>query len=99
MKITINSALVMRATLQERAKDLKDLLQETAVEKRRSYGGDDKEILTPKYDVRSVDAILTMIKLAVFEIDSATKQSNAVTMIDIPDVDFKRLMQPIENAK
>ncbi len=99
-KITINKALVLRAALQDRANDLKKLLEETVSEKKRFFGGENSEITTPKYDPREVDTIITNIKTAVFEIDSATKESNAKVEIDLPGyVDFKTLIGNIGSTK
>jgi hypothetical protein len=91
-EITINKALVLKAALQNRENDLKKLLEETVTQKTRFFGSDNSEISKPKYDPKKVDAILAEIKLAIFEIDAACKESNAKTVISVSETDFKKLI-------
>ena len=98
MNKSINEWMIIRKIVGERKQDLKRLRDLSAVDSRviDSYGDKVKEsINTAKYDVKVLDRRIVEMQNADLAIESAIKQSNATTKIDLAvDVDF--LLSPVE---
>lgn len=94
MKVTINGGLVAQKTLRERLNDLKSLRMQNTNSTSMSYG-DRVQTTEPKYDVKVLDKRVVEIQNALFQIEQAIKQANALTNIDI-DVDLTILMRPLD---
>ena len=98
MKKSINEWMVIRKVLSERRGDLKSLRQTCAVKTKQiqRYGENVTETTNePKYDTKLLDRRITEMQNADLLIDSAIKQSNAMTGIDLP-VDVDKLLSPME---
>lgn len=94
MKVTINGGLVAQKTLRERLNDLKSLRMQNTNSSSMSYG-DRVQTTEPKYDVKVLDKRVVEIQNALFQIEQAIKQANALTDINI-DVDLTVLMRPLD---
>ena len=98
MNKSINEWMIIRKIVGERKQDLKRLRDLSAVDSRviDSHGDKVKEsINTAKYDVKVLDRRIVEMQNADLAIESAIKQSNATTKIDLAvDVDF--LLSPVE---
>lgn len=95
---SINEWMITRKILEERKKDLKKLRDLSAVDSRviDSYGDKVKEsINTAKYDVKVLDRRIVEMQNADLAIESAIKQSNATTNIELA-VDVESLLSPVE---
>ena len=90
--MTVSYLLSMEKSLKSRLSQLKDLRTEVAT---RDIWGDKDKIKEPQYDVKKVDAMITSINKALFEIDQKIKESNARTKIKV-DIDYNKLMSEIE---
>lgn len=98
MKKTINEFMVCKKVLIERVQDLKQLRQQTAVDKItiQRYGEDVTETRQEaEYDSKLLDRRIVEIQNALLLIDSAIKQSNASVQIELP-VDLDHLLSPME---
>lgn len=98
MNRSINEWMVVRKVLTERRLDLKRLREASAVDKREvhSYGERISETTnTAKYDVRVLDKRIVEMQNADLAIESAIKQSNATTRLDIA-VEVDSLLSPVE---
>ena len=98
MKKTINEFMVCKKVLIERVVDLKQLRQQTAIDKItiQRYGEDVTETRQEaKYDTKALDRRVTEIQNALLLIDSAIKQMNASVQIDLA-VDLDHLLSPME---
>lgn len=98
MQITINQGLVMRKALIERRNQLKELVEGVSKDKYGMFG--DKETKeTAAFNVADADRMKTEIDLALFDLDGAIKQANAVAMVALPETfKFRDLMAPIKKA-
>lgn len=99
MKKTINELMVTKKVMVERIQDLKQLRQSTAVDKSSvSEYGDGRRVEQKneaKYDTKALDRRITEMQNAMLLIDSAIKQSNAITTLDLP-IDVDHLLSPME---
>jgi hypothetical protein len=102
MQITVNEAMVQLKMLKTRYVELRGMRDESLVRETSRYvnwreGGDrDKEIIKePKFDAVKLDEAIVEIELAMHEIDSKIKASNAVTSVDVSR-DIKELLKPIQ---
>jgi hypothetical protein len=102
LEYTINQLLSMKTQLRERKNDLKPLVGQSSTVEEVWKGGDKNDITTKKckYDVVDVDQKIVEIDMALYAIDSAIKQANAVTKvtIDTESVNFAKLMSPLKAA-
>jgi hypothetical protein len=99
-KMTINEALVMRKVLTERRNQLKELTEEKSTRKRRIWSSEESTQEEPIFDLVAADAKKVEIDLALFRMDSAIKQANAVATITLPTTfDFEALMAPLAIKK
>ena len=102
MNITVNEGMVQLKMLKTRYVELRQMRDESLVKETSRYvnwreGGDrDKEIIKePKFDAVKLDEAIVEIELAMHDIDSKIKASNAVTQIDVAR-DIKDLMAPLQ---
>ena len=93
MELTINEALALKTTVQERITDLKSLRNEVATKKR--FFGDDNSQTEPRYDVKKVDEKLMKLEIWKLNVDQAIKQSNANTKITVIG-EIVDLLTPLE---
>ena len=98
MNRSINEWMITRKILEERKKDLKRLRELSAVDSRviDSYGDKVKEsINTAQYDVKVLDRRIVEMQNADLAIESAIKQSNATTKLELV-IDVDSLLSPVE---
>ena len=92
MEMTINEAMVKLKVLKGRLGELSHLRSESAT---RETWREPNKIIEPIYDMRDLDRRCTEIEMAIMDIDTAIKQSNALTRIKI-DADVKALLSPLK---
>lgn len=100
MEITVNEGMVQLKMLRQRYSELRSMRDESLVSEHSRFIGlrdqGDREIKKePKYDAVKLDEAIVEIELAMHEIDSKIKASNAVTRIDVAR-DIKELLKPIQ---
>ena len=97
--MTINECMVLQRAVKGRLSDLRNIQTSVAAKTRSTsiYGDtrQEQKDVTPQYDVKLVDIKITEIELFLMELDSAVKQKNAITTVDIT-VDKKALFAPIQ---
>jgi hypothetical protein len=95
-KLTVNSAMSLMKTLRERVSSLKALRQQVAVQTKQTWRtGETVDETIPQYDVKKVDQKIMELENVLFQIDSAIKQKNAVTKIDV-EINVDSLLKPLE---
>lgn len=99
MEITVNEAMVQLKMLKTRYVELRHMRDESLVKEERSYFGmkdqsDSKITKEPKYDAVKLDENIVELELAMHEIDSKIKASNATVRIDV-NRDIKDLLKPL----
>ena len=92
MEMTINEAMVKLKVLKGRLGELSHLRSESAT---RETWREPNKIIEPIYDMRDLDRRCTEIEMAIMDIDTAIKQSNALTRIKI-EADVKTLLSPLK---
>ena len=86
--MTVNEAMVLQKALRSRLGELNRLLMESTKTEHLYFGGKmDEKVIEPEYDPAVIDARISKLRQLDFEIDSAIKRSNAVTELDLGDVD------------
>lgn len=88
MSTTVNYVLAMEKSLRERLSQLNDLKSQSA---RKTHFLETDKMEEPTYDIRKVDAKITEINRALFEINHKVKESNAKTTLEL-SVDYNQLM-------
>lgn len=99
-KITVNSAMILQKTVKERVAELRALRSQTATEKTTTYWHESAsrqpvEEIKVKYDIRLLDKKITTLENFLFRLDSAIKQSNAKTEIEV-EYDLEALLAPLD---
>lgn len=95
--MTINQALVMRKSLIERRNQLKELVEGVSKNKYAMFG-EEKTKEEAAFNIQDTDKMKTEIDLALFDLDAAVKQANAIATIELPEgFDFRALMVSIQN--
>lgn len=95
MKMTVSTWLSMATNLRTRLKDIEQMKESSAISKEYRYMEKDvKE--TPVYNIKELDKKSVEIHNALFLIDSEIKSSNARTEIDLPTVDYSKLMEAVQ---
>lgn len=95
---TVNEFLVLKKVFAERKNDLKQIRLQTTVKTKttRRYNDEETvETVDPQYDTKLIDRRVTEIQNAELAIDSAIKQSNATTTLNV-NVDVEKLLSPME---
>jgi hypothetical protein len=92
MEITVNEAMVLQKTLRGRLGELSSLRSEVA--SKTTYYGETEKVVEPKYDVRKVDTDCVAIENYLMDLDTAIKQSNAITKITLK-IDGRALLSPL----
>jgi hypothetical protein len=92
MEMTINEAMVKLKVLKGRLGELSHLRSESAT---RETWREPNKTIEPVYDVKDLDRRCTEIELAIMDIDTSIKQSNALTRIKI-EADVKALLSPLK---
>lgn len=77
-KITVSEALSWKKTLQGRHAELVALRNQNSTETRRFYGAnvDKEQIVTPIYDVKALDKLVSGLAREMRLLDQAIKKSN-----------------------
>ena len=92
--MTVNELLVLMRRIRERIKSLEGL--KSQVSTRESWmRGDAEKNIEPNYDIKVLDKKVMELENFLFKADSAIKQSNAMTKIDLK-VDVDALLAPLE---
>lgn len=91
--ITINQALQLVKATKQRIKSLEELRDKVST-KERFYGSADKQV-EPMYSVQAVDIKSTKLQELLFNLESAIKQSNAITKIDDSAVNTSIIFEPL----
>ena len=95
---TVNEFLVLKKVFAERKNDLKQIRLQTTVKTKTTRRYNDEtteETAEPQYDTKVIDRRVTEIQNAELAIDSAIKQSNATTTLNV-NVDVEKLLSPME---
>ena len=90
---TVNELLGIMDALRRRVSELKELRKEVAV--KDTYYGNTERSRDPQYSVRLVDKKVVELQNFLLKADSAIKQSNAATTVNI-EVDVEALLSPLE---
>jgi flagellar biosynthesis chaperone FliJ len=90
--ITVNEAMVLQKALKGRLGELSNLRSEVA--SKVTYYGETEKVVEPKYDVKKVDADCVAIENFLMDLDTAIKQSNAITRISLK-IDGRSLLSPL----
>lgn len=95
MTYTINALLSMQKALNLRRQQLETLKNQCA--SRTVYRSNDgaENITEPTYDVKKLDALVTKINKALWDVDQKIKEANAKTTIEV-SLDFDSLMTALE---
>ena len=93
--MTINELLSLTKIVRERLNGLKDLRKEVSTVTSFLYGTDEKKVTEVLYDVKTVDIKIVELETFLFKVDSAIKQSNAVTTISM-EVNVDELLKPLQ---
>lgn len=92
MQYTINQAMVLTKALRGRLAELSSLRAQCAT--KDTYYGDTEKVVEPLYSVKELDVRCVEIENFLLEVDTAIKQSNAVTTITV-EGDAQTLMKPL----
>jgi len=92
-KITINEILSLQKAVRERLNSLKGLRDKVST--KDIWMGEREKVVEPQYNVKDVDVRITELETWLFKADSAVKQSNAVTQIEL-EADVSVLLRPLE---
>jgi hypothetical protein len=92
MEITINEAMVKMKVLKGRLGELSHLRHESST---REVWREPNRVIEPVYDMKELDRRCTEIENALLEMETAIKQSNAITKIKV-DADIKALLTPLK---
>lgn len=92
MEITINEAMVKMKVLKGRLGELSHLRSESAT---KETWREPNKVIEPVYDMKDLDRRCVNIENALLEIETAIKQSNALTKIKI-EADIKSLLAPLQ---
>lgn len=92
--ITINEALALVKAVKQRKSSLEALRGQVA--QKETLWGTKEKTVEPQYDVKEVDRKITELDLFLYKVDSAIKSSNAVTNIDIKELDVDKLLEPLQ---
>lgn len=91
--MTITETLILMKAVQARIGELSSLRSEVSGTKR--YFGTEQKVVEPAYNVVKVDTMIANLRRWLLKADTAVKQANAVTPVNlIADVD--ELLRPIE---
>lgn len=93
--LTINELLVLMKVVRERLCELRSLKNQVAMKTRYIDINSKERIEEPQYDIKVVDRKVVQLENWLFKADSAIKQSNAVTKIDIV-ADIDDLLAPLQ---
>jgi len=93
MQYTINELMVLMKALRGRLAELSSLRSECS-NSTQYYGSTGEKIVTPLYSVKELDAKCVAIENFILLADTAIKQSNAITKVNI-EIDAQTLMTPI----
>jgi hypothetical protein len=91
---SVNAWLSMKNSLQARLVEVKDMKSGVTTRHVSKYS-DREEIMEPTYDIKQIDKKSTQITTALYKIDRAIKEANAVTKVDL-DINYDDLVSPIE---
>lgn len=95
--MTINEAMSLMSQVKGRLSHLNNMRQQIAVE--THWHGDANKSVTPKYDVKKLDAHIVSLENWVWKIEARIKSTNAKTdigLFDGKDVPVEELLKPIE---
>jgi hypothetical protein len=98
MEKSVNEWMVIKKELAERKSDLKALRGQSAIKTRqiRRYGDEiTEDINEVQYNTKELDRRITEIQNVEMSIESAIKQSNALTQLNI-NADVEKLLSPME---
>ena len=97
--ITVNEGMVQLKMLRTRHMELRQMRDQSLVREETHFyhrdSDDRKTIKEPQYDAVKLDEQIVEIELAMHDIDSRIKASNAVTQIEVAR-DIKDLLKPIQ---
>jgi hypothetical protein len=93
--MTVNQLLVLMKAVRERLNQLKSLASSVATKETMIYGSDRERTTEPQYSIKEVDKSVVKLEMWLFKADSAIKQSNAVTKVNL-DVNVDELLNPLQ---
>jgi hypothetical protein len=94
-KLTVNSAIELVSTLRARLEDVKQLRDRNICDTEVDYSGKVTK-KTVLFDPTVIDERVVDIQNAIRNLNSAIKESNARTSLDVPSVDELKLLSAIQ---
>lgn len=94
-KLTVNSAIELVSTLRARLEDVKQLRDRNICDTEEEYSGKVTK-KTVLFDPTVIDERVVDIQNAIRNLNSAIKESNARTSLDVPSVDELKLLSAIQ---
>jgi len=79
--MTVNETIVLMKAVRERLGELRSLLSQVST--RTTFYGERERVVEPKYDLKVVDKKIVELETWLFKADSAIKQCNAVTQVNV----------------
>jgi len=96
--MTINEALVLVKALRGRMNELREIRNVSLVSRRYLAGEEMREVVEPRYDMKTLDKMIVRIENFLLKLDAKIKQTNALTMLDgVSEEEAEKLMEPIED--
>ena len=91
---SVNAWLSMKNSLQSRLAEVKEMKSNASTRRISRFDGKE-EITEPTYDIKFIDKKSSELTTALYKIDRAIKEANAVTRVEL-DVDYDTLVRPID---
>jgi len=97
-KLTINGTLQLITQVSKRLSDIRSIRSQGVNKSKVTYGTGENartEESVFQYDAKSLDQKVTMLENWLFKANTAVKQANATTVVDL-DVDVDTLLAPLQ---
>ncbi len=94
-KKTVNELLVLMKAIRERLNGLRAMRLQVSTKERFFLNREENKVIEPEYNVKALDKKISELELWLFKADSAIKQSNAKTKVDI-EIDVDKLLEPLQ---
>ena len=98
MECTVNELLSKQKMLKQRLSQLNEMKNQSTTRSIYRLPNNENKTEEPTYDIVDVDKKIVDIDIALNDIDTTVKGSNAVVKVKV-DVDFEKLMSPLEHKK
>jgi|WetSurSiteA1Bulk_404760.scaffolds.fasta_scaffold21454_5 hypothetical protein len=97
-KLTINGTLQLITQVSKRLADLRMIRSQGINKSKTTYGTGEHQRIEEsecQYDTKELDKRVTMLENWLFKANTAVKQANATTIVDL-EVDSDSLLAPLE---